>query len=232
MATRSRARSKSRSSKIEIPDLSGVESSTTISVGDYLLEVVGVEQDEGDKGPYLKWTFEVVEGKFKGAKPKPHITSFAENALFNLKNVLSALGVEIPDEAFDIDKDELIGLQCMGTIEHDSYQGRKQSVIVDFFSADGEEEEPEERGKRAEKNERSRRAKDDEKPARRGKAASKRDEPEKVAQEDVDGMDQDELENLVSELELDVDFAKLKTLRKMKAAVIDALEGADLLEAA
>lgn len=223
MATKTR--SKARSSKIEIPDLSSVESSSAVPAGDYLLEVVDVEEGEGDAGPYLKWTFEIVEGKHKGSKPNSHITSFAASALFNLKGVLAALGVDIPDEAFDLEKDELIGLQCMGTVEHETYKGRKQAKVVDFFSADGEPGEKEEKPARS-----SRRSaeKEDEKPARR--SASKKKELEPIAQSDVEGMDQDELTDLVEEYSLDVDLAKQKTLRKMKAVVIDALTEAKLLD--
>lgn len=218
------SRSRARSTKIEIPDLSGVESSSAVPADDYLLEVVDVEEGEGDKAAYLKWTFEVVEGKHKGSKPSPHITSFAENALFNLKGVLAALGVEIPEEAFDLDKDELIGLQCMGTVEHETYKGRKQAKIVDFFSTDEPESEKEApaRGKRSADKDTGK------EPARRTARGKK--EPDPIAQSDVEAMSQDELEDLVTEYGLDVDLAKQKTLRKMKAVVIDALTEAKLLD--
>lgn len=213
------ARSRTRSTKISIPDLSDVETTTILPEEDYLLEVTEVEQDEGDKGPYLRWKFEVAEGKHKGSKPKDHITSFAENALFNLRGVLEALGVDIPDEPFDIEMDELVGLQCMGTIEHETYQGRKQNKIVDFFSADDDAKDRE-KGSAG--------AKDKGKPG--SKSKGKQPEPEKIAQTDIDSMDQDELQSLVDDHELDLDLPKLKTLRKMKAAVIDALTEKDLLE--
>lgn len=209
---------RARSTSFEIPDLSSVESSVTIPVGDYLLEVVDVEEGEGPAAKYLKWTFEVVEGKQKGNKPKPHITSFAESALFNLKTVLTALEVELPEEAFDLKKEDLVGLQCMGTIEHEDYKGRKQSNIVDFFSVEGVEEKTEPAPKKGDK------------PAA-GKKSTTKKEPEKIAESEVTDMSQEELEDLIKEKELDVDLSEQKTLRKMRAVVIDALTEADLLEA-
>lgn len=226
MARRATASRRSKASAISMPDMSKVESATVIPADDYLLKVADVEDGEGDKGAYLKWTFEVADGKYEGKKPKPHITSFAKEALFNLKNVLTALGVDIPDEEFDIEKEELIGLECMGTIEHDTYQGRKQSVIVDFFEADEADEKPAKRGKKDDEDDRPSRRGAKEAPAKRGK----KDEPAKVAQSEIEDMSQEELEDFLKEHDLDVDLSEFKTLRKMKAAVVDAATEADLIE--
>ena len=56
------------------------------------------------------------------------------------------------------------------------------------------------------------------------------DAPETVTEEDINGMDQDQLENLVDAHELDVDLDDFKTLRKKRVAVIDAAEEAEILE--
>lgn len=58
----------------------------------------------------------------------------------------------------------------------------------------------------------------------------KKDEPEKVSKDAVEDMSQEELEDLVKEHDLEVDLDDFKTLRKMRAAVVDALEKEDLLD--
>lgn len=64
-----------------------------------------------------------------------------------------------------------------------------------------------------------------EEPKKSGKASgkSKKDE-EPVTEEQVQEMNEDELEAVVEQFDLDVDLSEFKTLRKMKNAVIDAME--------
>jgi len=50
-----------------------------------------------------------------------------------------------------------------------------------------------------------------------------------VTADDINGMNQDELEELVEEHELDVDLDDFKTLRKKRSAVVDAAEEAGVL---
>lgn len=117
-------------------DFSGVEERTTLPEGNYLVEVESVEEKEGNKGAYLSFTFKVAEGKFKGNKLF-HNCSLAPQALFNLKNLLEALGMNIPKKAFDLDPDDLVGLQCVVEVTHEVYEGKKRPRIVDFINADG-----------------------------------------------------------------------------------------------
>lgn len=56
-----------------------------------------------------------------------------------------------------------------------------------------------------------------------GKGDSK-DDGEPVSEDDIQEMSEDELEAVVERFELDVDLSEFKTLRKMKNAVIDAME--------
>jgi hypothetical protein len=283
MARRSTARS-SRSSRtssrraggpITIPSLKDAEARVVIPEGDYGALVKKVEEDEGDAGPYLRWTFEIIdEGKYEGKSPKPYITSFAENALWNLRGLLEALGVEIPDEAFDIDPKEMVDKELIITIRHTEYDGRTQSEVTGDFmpidegeAATAEPEPATRRSRRAAKepeaepethsSRRSRRAAAEPEPepettSRRSRRAAKEPEPEPektttrsrrgakakepepdvdpVTQDEVNDMNEEELEDLLKELDIELDLSKFRTLRKMRAAVIDACEEADLLE--
>ena len=100
-------------------------------------------------------------------------------------------------------------------------------------SREPEEEKPARRGRRAEKEEeppargRRGRAEKEEKPARGRKA---KDEPEPITADEVTEMSEDDLESVIEKYDLDVELSDFKTLRKKCAAVIDALEEADMLE--
>lgn len=219
MAVRSRSTSrKKKTSAISLPSLADVESRVDIPDGEYLVKVAEVTQEEGDKAPYLKWVFEIAEGKSEGGKLYNN-TSLSEKALWNLKTLLEALGVEIPEDEFDIEPDELVDLELMVSVELETFEGKKRPRIVDFWPV--EEEKPK---KGAKSSRRGARDEEDDEPARGKKKTTKgkKKEPETVTQEAINEMDQNELEAFVEEHELDVDLAKLKTLRKMKAAVIDA----------
>lgn len=220
------SRSSSRRSKskgISIPNLADVEARIDVPDGEYLVKVEEVTQEDGDKAPYLKWVFVIAEGKSEGGKLYNN-TSLSEKALWNLKTLLEALGVEIPEEEFDIEPEELVDLELMVSVELETFEGKKRPKIVDFWPV---EPEPPARGK-------SRRGKEaeNEKPVRgkakpaRGRAAK---EPDPITQDDINGMDQEELEAFCDENKLEVDLGKLKTLRKMRAAVIDAAEEEKLL---
>lgn len=135
-----------------------------------------------------------------------------------------------------------------------STAGKKASKDEEEESDEEEEEEtPEERKKRLRKERRDKRKSqdEDEEEKPKGKKASKKskdedededEEPPKkrgkkakkkadlVSSDTVMEADEDELQEMIDEHELEVDLDDFKTLRKKQAAVIDALEEAELLE--
>lgn len=216
------ASSRRRKTTLSIPDMSKVEGRILVAEGEYSVEVAEISEEEGDKAPYFKWTFEITgDKKFDGAKLY-YNTSLAENSLWNLKGLLEALGVDIPDEAFELDPDEVAGKTMGVVIEHETYQGRKQAKIVDFYAEEDEEPAPR-RGSGRKKNE------DEPAPRRSGRTSSKEESEEEITQDMIDDMEQDELEDFIKEHKLRVDLSAQKTLRKMRAAVIDAADKKGLL---
>lgn len=162
--------------------------------GDYTVKVDEVTQEESDAGnAYLAWILKVADGKHKGSTLY-HNTSLQPQALWNLKGVLEALGVEVPDSSLDIDLGEVIGMTANVTVEHETYQGKPKARIVAWESATGGEDEE-----------------------------AEGEEEGGVTIEDVNGMDDEELEALVENNELDVKLSKLKNIKARRAAVIEAL---------
>lgn len=196
-------------------DLSNVETYTPMEEGKHLLKVVEIEEKEGDAGPYWAWKFEAA------AKDGPsgsviHNTSFAKQALFNLKSLLESLQVDIPDSEFDLVIDDMIGLEMMAEIAHEDVETdngtRRYGRIVDHWPATEEDDKP---GKKKDK---------EEHPVR--KSSKKKD----VTAEDVNEMSQDELEELIEAHKLDIDLGDFRTVSKMRAGVIDALTDAGVIE--
>lgn len=123
-------------------DLSGVEASRkTIPEGTYSVVVNNVESKESREGnPMLAFEFEVSDGPHKGAKLYENC-SLQPQALFKLKTVLLALGVDIPNKAFDLNLKDLIGLTCDLEVGHEIYEGKKKPRILEYINpedVDGE----------------------------------------------------------------------------------------------
>ncbi len=210
---RARKGKKSKKKGLKV-NFSGVEGRVLLPEGDYLAKVDEVEQKEGnDSGePYLVWTFETKDDEDEELNGKKvwYNTSLQEAALWNLRNLLETLSVEIPEEEMELELEEYVGMELMLTIEHETYQGKKKARVVDFAPAeDGDDDEAE--------------VEDDESndDGEEGEGA------ETYSADEINDMSAKELTELIKEHELEID-KKLKG-KKKKAAVIDALEEADLL---
>ena len=233
-----RMRDKKRAKRtIFIPDLSKVEGRVTVPEGDYRVKVDEITEEQWAA---LDASDEIIEGDYKGKKLF-YNTSLAEQSLWNLRSLLESLGIDDFDGDMELDLDDLVGRELMVTVEHDSYEGKKQAKVVDFTAiADDDEEEEEEEEedpkakKRRERRERRKMKKsskssgedEDEEEDEKPKKSKKKPELDK---EEILDMNEDELIELCEEHELDVDLDEFKTLRKKKNAVIDAAEEAGLL---
>lgn len=188
-------------------DLSGVETSRrAIPEGTYSLVVNQVEQKTSREGnPMISFEFEVSEGPHKGAKLFENC-SLQPQALFKLKSVLMALGMEIPNKAFDLNLKDLIGLECEVEVGHETYEGKKRARILEYInpeeSGDSSEDEDEE------------------------------EEESEDLEDTLSEMDKDELKDLA--LELDISKKKVLAAKKVKdlvALILDEADEDDIREA-
>ena len=214
--------------------------------GEYTVKIVGVEPHEGPKVNGLMWEFEVIEGRYAGKKAPKTFTATEGDALWNINNLLTAIDFDIPDEEFDLEDhlDDVIDQELTISIEGETYEDRdgneRRSVKVTGFAPAGknertkrerDEEEEEEkprrsrRGRAAAKPEPEDEEEEEEKPAPRSRGSKK---SKKLSEADIEEMDQDALEDFITEHDLDVDLSKIRSLSKMQAAVIKA--AGDLLD--
>lgn len=117
-----------------------------IPEGEYIVTVDEVSVEESQQGnQYLKWVFKVIDGPQKNSKIY-HNTSLLPQSLFNLKNLLIALGVPVPDKAFQLNLDECEGCNCGVTVTHETHDGKKRSRVTDVFPLDASDVEGEDDG--------------------------------------------------------------------------------------
>ena len=200
MATKNRRRGREGSS-VNL-DLSGVEvSRKAIPEGTYAVVVNKAELTKSREGNnMIKMEFEVTEGPHKGAKLFENC-SLQPQALFKLKSVMLALGMDIPNGSFDLDTNDLVGLNCEVEVGHETYEGKKRARILEYINAeeaDEEEEDPDE---------------------------GEDSEDDVDLEEKLEEMSKDELKDLA--LELDIPKKKILAAKKAKALIDLMLDEAD-----
>lgn len=200
MAAKSRRRGKGGSINV---DLSGVESMKTLPEGTYEVVLNSAENKDSKKGsPMISMEFEVSEGSYKGAKLYENC-SLQPQALFKLKSVLEALGFDIPNKAFDLDLNELIGLTCEVEVGHEVYEGKKRARILQYNTPDEDSDNEDE------------------------------DDGEEEDLEDLlSNMDLDELKDLAKDLDIaSSDIKKAKKVSKLVNLIMDSADEDDIREA-
>lgn len=184
-------------------DFEGVESYTLVEEGDHTVKAIEVSKEPGNEHDYLAWQFEITGGQFKGKKLYTN-TSLSPNALWNLRGLLEAMGVDVPDGKLELNLDKICedGEEFKVTVEHERYEGKTRARITDYIKLTGDDGEDGD-------------GKDD-----AGDKDEGADEP------DFDEMDADELEAFVDDKDLDVDLDDFKKLKDKRAAVEAAWEKA------
>lgn len=188
-------------------DLSGVETSRkTIPEGVYTLVVDSATQKSSQGGnPMIVFEFSVAEGKYQGSKLYENC-SLQPQALFKLKSVLIALGLDIPNKAFDLDLKDLIGMTCEADVGHEVYEGKKKARILEYIDpsdSDSDEDDSEDE-----------------------------DDDDTDVESTLMEMDLDDLKDLAKEL--DIPASSIKKAKKVKALVeliMSEADEDDILEA-
>lgn len=219
-----------------------VETRKKVPDGHYHGKVIEITEEEGDKAPYLKWTFEVMDPEYKGAKLYTN-TSLAPQALWNLRSLLDALGVDTPDDEYELDIKSYIDMELQLTVTNETYEGKDQPKVTDYAPLEGtaeseddeetteesDEEEAEEESSDDDDEEASDEEDEDEEAEEEEKPAKKGKKQKKYSEDEVKEMDLDEMKDLLKKHGLKVKGLDDMRASKQVAAVIDALEGASLL---
>lgn len=199
--------------------------------GEYAVKIHAVEHDPdaGDDGQMIV-DFMVLEGKNKGQTFRDWMNLGAKT-LWRVKRLLVAAGMDIPDEETDIDFDDLEGRLLWVTVEEREYNGERKANVTGWAVLEEAEDDRIEDDKKSKKSKKDDEDEDDKKSAKgKDKKAGKKKELEKISADQLGEMDEDDLAETVEKYSLSVDLDDFKTLRKKRAAVLDALEEADMTE--
>lgn len=187
-------------------DFEGVEAGgRSLPDGFYPMYPSKITEEESSEGnDYLSFTWKVLEGKFKGTVSYDNV-SLQPQALWKLRQILEAMGQEVPDGPMDIVLEEITGEEnaCMLEIVNEEYDGQDRPKPRGYMPLDGESlEEPEEESEDEEEEEEA------PKKSRKGKGKAKGKEKKakklragsKVTFKDDDG---DEVKGVILEIDGD-----------------------------
>jgi hypothetical protein len=119
-------------------DFTGVEvNSFDVPDGPYVFNVAAVTQKKSQESGqfYLSWELKVDDGPYKGRKVWDN-TSLQPQALWKLRGMLEAMGMDIEDGEFEIDLEEMQGQLVGGEVVNEKYQGKDKPRIAGYMSPD------------------------------------------------------------------------------------------------
>ena len=113
------------------------EGGARLPAGDYVVKVEKVELKEGQQYPFLRWTLVVITGEYKGKKIL-HITTLKPEALFGLRNMLIAIGVNVPKGKVTLKLKDYVGKVLGVYVEDGEFvmtNGRKvkRTEVVEIY---------------------------------------------------------------------------------------------------
>lgn len=218
-----------------------------IKAVEVVLEIIAAAEHATEDN-LLVVDYKVSSGKYKGKETRDNLP-YAGKGAFRLRNLLEALGMEIPDEAAELNFDDLVGQEVGAVVTPYDWEG-KSKVKFDYCSIEDlntdDDEVPAKKGKKSKPADEEEEEEEEEKPKSKKPAKKPKDEEEEeeeeekpakksskkkaaITQEEIRDMDDEELQGVIDEHELEVDLSDFKTLKKQQAAVIDAAEEAGIL---
>jgi len=121
----------------DLTEVADEPTSTLVPEGTYAVIVTDAEEKTSSKGtPGIGLDLEITEGSEKG-RAVWDTAWVTEKAMWRVKKVLSALKYEIPEGEFDLNTADLIGRRMFVSVEHEKYDGKMRTRVVDMLPQDG-----------------------------------------------------------------------------------------------
>ncbi len=194
-------------------DMRGISSRGICPEGIHRVRVNKITQEISERSakPYLAWELRTSNGYVLY-----YNTSLQPQSLFHLKNVLLALGYEVPEAVLRLDLRDLKGREAYVEVMHEVYEGKKRARIVQFLMPDEVEEEELEDEEDIEEELEEVEEEDEE------EDEDDEDEGEEV---DLDSMSLEELLDYAEENDIDLTHLSKKN-RKRRSTVLRAIKEA------
>lgn len=103
-----------------------------IPAGDYKCKVVSVEEGESKSGN-AQWIFAIQPAGVRSMYP--YYCSFEDKALWKIRNLLIAAGIDVPKKRVGVDPNKIVGKTIGASFDDDEYEGKAKSTIVAVFPA-------------------------------------------------------------------------------------------------
>lgn len=188
---RSKKSGKAKKKSISV-DFAGVDSSSrSMEDGWAHAEILEAElTTSGNDNEMFKVKVQLTRGKEKAIAYDNLVLT--PNALWKLKGLLEAAGVEVPEGEMDIEEKDLVGLEFEAEVLNENFEGKDRPKLVSFRpSSEDEESDDDEEEEDDEEDE-----EEEEAPKSKKKASKKsaKDEDDDDAEEEDDSDDDDENE--------------------------------------
>lgn len=192
-------------------DFTGVESAGNVEEGRQIAVVNGVpeirETQEGNE--YINWKLKCPGGTVY------HTTSLQPQALWNLRNTLEAMGLEVPESSLELDLAEYDGMELGVEIEKETYQGKKRPRVIDVFPPSELDEEEDDEDEEAPKSRKKGKKEPEPEPE---------EEDEELTYDEVMEMDKDELLELAEDNDIKVSPKVKKKLDALREFIAEKLD--------
>lgn len=194
-------------------DMRGVSSRGICPEGIHRVKVNEITREISERSakPYLAWELRTPNGYVLY-----YNTSLQPQSLFHLKNVLLALGYEVPEAVLRLDLRDLKGREAYVEVMHEVYEGKKRARIVQFLMPDEVEEEELEDEEDIEE--------ELEEVEEEGEEEDE-DEEDEEEEVDLDSMSLEELLDYAEENDIDLTHLSKKN-RKKRSTVLRAIKEA------
>ena len=103
---------------------------------EYLVQCVECTLEDGENGPYFAMKL-AGTGDFEGAIMYNN-ASTSEKALYRLRPIVEAFGIEVPDGPMDLSPEDFIGKFAMCSTYKDRYNGKVSIKPEDFWPHEGD----------------------------------------------------------------------------------------------
>lgn len=199
-------------------DFTNIKTFETIPEGQHVAKPIEAKIDNSKQSgsECIYWTFKIAEGKSKG-RTLQYSTSLNPKALWVIRDLLLAIGVDCPEKILKIDLEEAIdeATNCYIDIIHTHKNGKVYSNIENIYSiADGDKEAEVDDYQEASEEEEEEELEDEAEETEEEESSST-----DLTEEDIMECEEDELVALVEDYLLDVDLSELSTIKKKRAAV-------------
>jgi len=131
------AKKRGNSVTVDFTLVEGGGGSVLFPEGPQLFEVDEVTEEEGaDSGqPYLAFVLKAADGKFEGKKAYDNF-SLQPQALWKLRGLMEAAGLEVVDGEMEIDIDSFKGVVVIADVIHEDYKGKPKTRINGYSAAE------------------------------------------------------------------------------------------------